>query len=342
MKTYSSPFKSFSRGLATLVGLIVLLPNAYSEVRFYRYSLTTPTVDSRYVREIANSATNVGTVYSVETDSAHRITRVVTLIDGIKGSEARYQFAPNRPFPNGMELLRGDEILYRAAIERDANDRRKRLEQHSTTGTMTRYLVYTHGAGRYDAEMFTPSGKSLNRQTYFFSTDGELIKTISHSDDAVEITNELDPNTGLAKSRVQTEKGEVTVRTRFTYDASGSLLRTDRYSKDDKWYGMTEYKGGLSVKDLYKFLDGTVQESRTEYDRKRLATETRFLVNDKLICTFVFDRLPTGAVKRTLAKGPDGTLYAEYLDAMVTEVHADGSPLKSSIEKTIHRKGNWW
>jgi hypothetical protein len=81
---------------------------------------------------------------------------------------------------------------------------------------------------------------------------------------------------------------------------------------------------------------------RTTYDNNRRAKSAVYYYNDQLICTFTYDRLPTGQVKRTLAHAPDGTLAAEYPDIFVDKVDRLGRPLDHADVGTIYRKGKWW
>ena len=77
------------------------------------------------------------------------------------------------------------------------------------------------------------------------------------------------------------------------------------------------------------------------YNDKRWLEETKIYINDRYRCSLVYDRMPDGTVKRTLANGPDGELWAEYPDLSVTDVERDGQNIggKSAI---LHKKGNWW
>jgi hypothetical protein len=126
-----------------------------------------------------------------------------------------------------------------------------------------------------------------------------------------------------------------------SYDGNGGMLRQDMYDDAGVWYGSHEFTNGLTTRKNYKFADGSRREVNITYDEKRRAKEARLTVNDKLICTFAFDYLPDGTVKRTMALGPNGDLWAEYPDRFVDEVGQDGQALNWT-QGIIHHPGNWW
>lgn len=86
---------------------------------------------------------------------------------------------------------------------------------------------------------------------------------------------------------------------------------------------------------------GHTAEIVIKYDANHSIERVQYSRDDKLVCTFVHEHLQDGTTKRTIALGPDCSLWAEYPDLSVVEVDQRGhSP--NSTAGTIHKTGNWW
>jgi hypothetical protein len=144
------------------------------------------------------------------------------------------------------------------------------------------------------------------------------------------------------QSEKKFQNGSLVIFMKITYDISGEILRRDIYSSNNLWYGESEYADDLLMVKKYQWPGGRNQESRFSYDDKRQLKEVAFYHNEQLICIFKCDRLFTGAIKRTIALGAEGQVFAVYPAMEVDEVDQQGHPLDHPELGTIYKQGNWW
>ena len=329
---------SLSRIAAAVLALAVA-GSALAETRIYRYSLTHRSGDPRHAGEVTGSLQ--GLRYRVQTDAAGRLVRSATLRDGKATSESVYLYSGDERLPSSFESYTAGELRGRGRIQRNADGDRVRTEFLTLDGALTNYTARTYAAGSVHVVSYSAAGKKINHVIQVFSAAGFLLRSRWYPADDTYYENEVDEKTGLVKARRKLKDGQLESSTSFTYGADGDLAREDVHDPGGNRYGMREYRQGLKVLELYKFADGSTVETRVAYDEKRTAKDAKFLVDGKLICTFTFERLPNGRIKRTLAIGPQGELMAEYPDEYVDQVNRTGSTLDREAGK-IYKKGDWW
>lgn len=279
----------------------------------------------------------------MERDSLGRLIRVTWFWGGKRTSETRYQYAPGARLADSFDSYAATGALTsRSRIQRNGAGDRTRIDTCTTTGALTGYSVRTLTAASVESLSYTAEGKRTGRTVSYYSPAGILVRVQLYPEDDVNCESEYDPRTGLAQSRRKPVGGKVESTNKYTYDSYGDRIRDDVYTADGTWYGAREYAGNLQTVERYKFTDGTSQNGTLAYDENRRLTTATFSVNGTLVCTFKYDRLSTGAVKRPLAVGPDGQLFAEYPDLTVTKGTRTGRPVDHPAAGTIHRTGNWW
>jgi hypothetical protein len=324
--------------LAIAAGISSAIANGQTNVHRYRYELWTRSQDPTFANEVPPDA--AGRYYSVETDPQGRIARVAVIRDGKKISEDTYYFGPGEKAANASESFRGSEKTRRTKIQRNATGEITREDYYTVAGVLTGYALYSYRIDSVVKAAYTAEGK---RKTIFvcsYSPKGTLAHSIVFSnpnDQNFHNDVDYDDSTGLMRLRKQFTGGKLDNSGLFTYNANGDEIRQDVYNAAGKRYATTESADGLVTKRMY----AVGEEARFTYDDKRLLKETVLFYKGAFVCRFVYDRLPDGTVKRTLALGPQGDLWAEYPDQCVVDVRRDGSPITGE-PAIIHKKANWY
>ena len=116
----------------------------------------------------------------------------------------------------------------------------------------------------------------------------------------------------------------------------GGSLTAGVAASDDSWY---RYVLELRSGDLryVEPLGPAVVEGR----RYRVQ-EARYAYDGQPIFTLVYGRLADGRVVRSVARGPDGAVWAEYPDVYVEYVEPTGEAVDRPGVAKIYRKGPWW
>jgi hypothetical protein len=315
---------------------------AFGDSHSYRFQLESR-IDQRFAGEIAAGTGSAGPRYDVETDKQGRIVDVVINRDGVKIQEVKYHYENGAQFARTGELYIGGELTKRVLFERDAAGQMTRTEYRTAQGELTAYRVQSFAGDHADWVQYTAAGVTELRGTTYFSVEGIVIRVSRALDSNNTVETTSDPSTGLDQSLRQMEGGQLTVEARYTYDLNGGLIRMDKYHPDGHWFGSQEFAGGLMTRELTQgHDDNPTKETRFTYDEKRFAANAEYLIDGKLVCQFVYDRFPNGTMKRTLALGPGGVLFAEYPDNEISWVHRNGKPGFEVKGMTIYRQGDWW
>jgi hypothetical protein len=162
----------------------------------------------------------------------------------------------------------------------------------------------------------------------------------SNPDDKTDHADtEYDEKTGhILKAK---QVGKISNTQSFTYNADGDFTRQDGYNQSGKLYVSVEFVDRLQTRRTYKSGDTVTKEIRCSYDEQRRPKESKVSFKGRYICRLTYDRLPDGTTKKTSAFGPNGDLWAEYLDQEVIDIERDGSPISGKPVK-LYKTGNWW
>lgn len=339
----------FQHGLFAVVLAIaaVLVPRiASAEVHYYRYSISTYKPGPAKYVGVLPSANVKGQVRRVETDARGRVLRIAYFRDGKKLTETVYQYKNNAQLSAGYRYYRGTELSSVAVFQRDPESGQiSRADYKTAKGVLTSYTLYTYSPNKIAYEEYTPDGSVTSRGIDSYSDAGLIVKSRSYSygDTGGDYSEQdYDTATGLATSEKQYEDGKIVINKRYTRDATGDLTRVDLIDPSDgSVYGVETWAGGLERKRSYNFKDKTTEEIAYVYDAKRFLSKADLAMNGKHVCTFTYQRLADGTIKKTVAKGPAGDVWAEYPNRAVSEVHQDGKPIDNG-PSTVHKSGNWW
>jgi hypothetical protein len=279
----------------------------------------------------------------VETDGKKRITRIAQLRNGQKISEEFYRFAANAKLPSEYESFTAGEKTGVSRIQRDSAGNRVREDNFTAGGTLTGYEVYSYSPDHVEEIDYTSDGKKDGYSIFYYSSNGTLVRRIRHppADPPMYLDTQVDEGTGLRKSLQQFNDGKLNNTVSFAYNADSDLVRQDFYDADHKWLGADEFSDNLKTKRIYKAEEGGTKELRYTYDEKRWYKESALYYKGVFVCKLLYDRLPDGTAKRTLALGPNGELWAEYPDAQVIDVTQNGNDAIGR-KSVIHKTGNWW
>lgn len=329
---------------AAVLGIIGANANlAAAAEHYYRNDIDIRTAPpSRYLIEVPESAAMHGGYLRVTVDDRGRVTRSVFLIDGKPASETVYQYSGDAKLPHRAENYKQGAMTGYEEITRDTAGQPTRINSYTAQGELTGYTTNTYTADHADGANYTPNGTRRSHWTEYFSPDGaevRYVRNLEGSSASQEVT--YDPLRGIAKSTKQFKNGELQISIAKTYDSDDDLIREDLYNPKGVWYGAKIYEHSLLTQKRYKFINGTSMEVDIAYDAKRWTTGSTERVDGKVVCKFQIEHLPDGTVSRTIAEGPDGSLWAEYPNLAVIEVGRDGHP-PNSTAGILHKTGNWW
>ncbi|PWU08545.1 MAG: hypothetical protein C5B50_29305 [Verrucomicrobia bacterium] len=312
-----------------------------AEIRFCRYELTTQSGDPAYSGVLTNLNPR-GPTYEVEKDTAARTMRVAKLQNGKRISEIRYQFSGDEKLPNVYEQYKAGEHTGTVNLQRSENGSIKREDFRSIQGEITRYTEYVRKPGKVEMTEYSAEGALKWKHRLFFSERGFLVRQISFPASGTQsLEIELDEATGQKKSATQFKADKIVNDTvKYTYDGDGNLERADAYNASGEWRSTQEYSGNLLSKRVYRDTGSIKKEISFIYDAKEQLKASAISINSRVVCTLTYDRLPDGTAKRTLAKDPDGNLWAEY-PSEVREVDRQGQPVAGTAA-TIYKKDPWW
>lgn len=325
--------------LLALIGAVSpSVASGQTSVHYYRYELLTRAQESTYVGEVPSNVR--GRHHAVETDAQGHVTRTVVIRDGQEVSQRVYSFVPDGKAASEYETFTGSEKTGRVRIQRNADGGRTREDDFTVNGALTGYTLYSYRADSVEATSYTSDGKKRAVNVSFYSPNDILTRAITYSnpdDQSFHVDSDFDDRTGLRKGSTQFEGGTLSNSGLFDYDDDGDLVRQDVFDAAGRWFAAAELADGLTTKRLYD----SSKELRYRYDERRRVKETTLFYNDMLVCRFTYDRLPDGTAKRTLAFGPDGTLWAEYPDMEIVDVRQNGHPINGR-PAIVNRAGNWY
>ena len=328
--------------LSLCLGVCASVGRAQTTVANYRYTLDSRSQDPIYVQEVPPTVS--GQHVTVERDARGRLMRATVVRNGKTNGRTVYQFDPGKPFATGYEWFTGDELAGRVAIQRNPNGDRAREDDFTVTGTLTGYTVYAYRSDTVEESDYTGAGKLTTVSVETYSTQGRRLSRVAYTnpeDRTSHIDTQYDENTGQARTRKQFRSAAVVNTRSFVYNADGDLIREDGYSPSGEPYVFREFAEGLEVRRAYKSGDQITQEYRYSFDENRWRKEADLYSKGVLVCRFTYDRLSDGTVKRTIATGPGGELWAEYPDNDVIDVRQDGQA-QNGRAAVIHKTGNWF
>jgi hypothetical protein len=324
--------------LAFCASIAPSVATAQEGVRYYRYELLTRSQDFQYATETPRGV-NAGR-YAVETDAKARIVRTAVMQKGERVSERVYSFPADADAADGYDTFTGSEKTGRVAIRRNAAGQRTREDSFTVNGAATGYTLYSYRPDSVEATAYTVDGKKRTVNVSFYSPNNILTRSVHYSnpeDQSFHVDSDFDDRTGLRKGTSQFEGGRLSSSGLFDYDDDGNLIRQDVFDPAGNWFAAAELVNGLTTKRLYD----SSKELRYSYDEKRRVKETTLFYNEMFVCRFTYDRLPDGTAKRTLAFGPDGTLWAEYPDMEIVDVRQNGHPINGRTA-IIHKTESWY
>jgi hypothetical protein len=329
--------------VAAVAAVAATAGGAAAAEHYYRDDLTIRTgPPARYVIEVPQAAAMHGGYFKVTTDARGRAARVSYLVDGTPTSDTVYEYSGSASLPYATATYRQGVLTGRSTITRDAAGRATRVDYFTAQGAPTGHTITNWVAGHAELANYTADGTRRWHSEEYFSSDGVLTRSVTQGEGNNAYNESIyDTARGVVKSAKQFTNGQLQISYVNTYDNDDDLIRQDLYDDKGTWYGAKIYKDNLLTRKLYKFSNGISQESQIKYDARRWAVSAQMFINGSLVCSFLYEHLPDGTTKRTIANGPDGSLWAEYPDHYVDEVDRTGHPPNSTVGM-IHKVGNWW
>ena len=306
----------------------------------YRYETVERSGEPKFVVELPFTSFPSGPWYEVERDSLSRLVRVAGMRGATKENEVVCRYLGKSSFPSSADIYRFGEHTGLLKFQRDENGYRTRIDTFTANGELTGYLVRSYTREGVDEIHYSASGKIVIRFFYYYSDKDVLTHYCRYAGSAC-YEYFLDPATGVVNSLKKFKKDELVATSVYTHDKNGEMTREDVFNPNGTPFGFMEYSQGLIISKHFELNNGTTEESTINYDKMRRADKAEFYVNGKFICKFVYDYLSDGTVKRTIALGPKGDIWAEYPNREVNQVEKDGQASDSN-GAILHRTGDWW
>jgi hypothetical protein len=327
-----------------LAGGVLCKANAQTTVKAYRYEVSLDTGDYGYSGEIAPGVSPKGTYYKVERDAKGRMVRETKMRNGKEQTLMTFHYTGSSRYWDSTEEFRDGEKTQISLYQRDPQGRITHEDDETADGKLTQYWTTILSPHRMDASAYDPNHIRTSHFVADFSVGGVQVHKItylSQTSAASYSENDYDENTGEIVASRQFDDGKLQNTRKYSYDGNGDKTRMDAYDPNGKWFAADEYTEGLWVRRLYKLPNGTTATLKYSYDAKQWLQETDIKVNDQPLCKLTYDRESDGTVKRTLAIGADGTLWAEYPPPQVRDIGQDGQPA-GRTDGVIHKTGSWW
>ena len=319
-------------------------PNQY-EARTFRYELTTRSGDFIYADEFTNHSDHSGPYYNVEIDSQGRLARVVTVHDGKSIAQKDYFFSGNAKLPNGYKLFEAGEQVGIVLIQRNEDGSRKKIEHKTLEEKLTGFSLYFYNTD--NVERVDYSAERMEKQHFkmFFSIEKRLthFQLYRNGDTKLAVTEvDVSELTGLMLYAKQFNNGQLANTQTFLYDTKGNVANIVGYDGSGKWLTTTYFVAGLLSKKIYRGPDTSAgREFDYFHDKTRRLSETKVFFHDAYICSLFYERLSDDTVDKTVAKGPDGTVWAEYPNAQVLDIKSNGQSVNST-NVVIYKHVPWW
>ncbi len=330
--------------MAALLAFVVPFACVRADVHRYRYEITGRSGEPRFTVELPPDSSPSGPWYEVERDSLTRLARVAGMRGASKENEIVYHYLDKSLFSYSADTYQLGEHTGLLKYQRNEKGYRLRTDEFTVSGELTGYSIRSYNGAGVEDISYSADGKPVARYSCYYSDKDALTHYRRYMGD-VYYDYFLDPMTGVATSRKKFEDDRLQATSVYTHDGNGEVEREDIYKPDGTPFGSLEYSEGLIVRKNFQLSDGTKKESTITYDEKRRAKEAKFFVNGKIVCTFVYDYLPDGTLKRTRALGPglgpERDLWAEYPNIDVNEVEQNGQT-PNRDDAILHRTGNWW
>jgi hypothetical protein len=328
------------RLMAGWLALVVPFACVRADVHRYRYEITGRSGEPRFAGELPPDSSPSGPWYEVERDSLTRLTRVADMRGATKENEIIYHYLGKTLFSDDADTYKSGEHTGHLKYLRNEKGDLTRTDGFTVSGEPTGYNLRVYNRDGVEDTRYSADGKPVVRYFYYYS-DKDVLTHYRLYVGSAYYDCILDTATGVGTSRQKFQDDKLQATSVYKYDENGEIVHEDVYNQDGTPFGALEYSEGLIVRKDFQLTDGTKEESIITYDEKRRAKKAKFSVNGKFVCTFVYDRLPDGTVKRTLALGPGGDIWAEYRGLGVNQVEENGQASNRN-DAILHRTGNWW
>ena len=308
--------------------------------KFYRYVVFTDTFDNDFRLEIAAGAIPKGDYYKVERDQQGRIVRETGMRDGKESAVTTYHYSGSSRFYDSDETFVNGEKTQITLYQRDPQGRVTRMDKETAVGKPTQYWVLTWSPSHVDVRIYDPDNRPTDHLSSDFSPGGLQARQVQYSSPASDASYseiEMDEHTGLDFSEREVRDGKLVNTRKFSYDGNGDKTRIDVYNSEGVWFASVEFTDGKTTRRKY----GSGKEVRYSYDNGEVKEGT-IMIGGRTLCKLTYDRESDGTLKRTLAIGADGTLWAEYPPPMVWDINQNGQPMGGRTDGIIHKTGNWW
>ncbi len=341
--------KSIRHRLGIVLGGLLLVSgglsaHAQTTMRRYRYEITTRMGDHEYRQLIPAGAKVTGPYYEVEKDKLGRIVRETDFRDGKATGGWKFHYTGAEKLFDAYETWVDGQLTGISKAERNSAGVIIRYEHRTAQGDLTHYTVIEDLPDHQETYGYTADNKKMSHSQTYYAASGSLIRRVNYlsadSDDGFT-EFEVDEHTGQTESSRQVQQAKLINTKKYTYAGDGSLIRVDAYDENGTWYSADELEAGLLRRRLYKFKNGESEEVHYSYDEKRWLAKSEIYFADKLVCTLGYDREPDGTIRRSLAMGQDGTLWAEYPAPLVMDISRNGQAIGRN-DAVLHHTGKWW
>jgi hypothetical protein len=322
-------------------------------VQWYRYALALHSGETRFVEPLEPGRAD-GRRFRVTRDSRGRITRVATFVGSSRVAEVAYRYRGVSRWARGYEYRAADgELTTVVEIHRDEQGRRVNQEFFLVGGGLTHYSLRWYRGVDVNHVHYGLDGKAEHRSALSYSNEDVLVRARwnpaatsalyqAQARTTTVYDSEFDERTGLRRERRKFRDGALVSTSRTTHDAGGLPIQASHHDAAGRRYGVTDYAGGLKVRSRLEPGPGTTLDLTFLYDAKRWTRETRYAHNGRDVCVLAYERLANGRVVRSIARGPDGEVWAEYPDLYVEYIEPSGEAVDRPGVAKIFRKGPWW
>jgi hypothetical protein len=332
-----------SCGAAVLLWLSAGAPAQAGSVAYYRYNLYTCGPVPEFAEPVSPGVS--GTYYGVERDTRGRVVALAVWRNGRVLTRRIYHYSSDQQGFSSTDEYTGTVQTGRTVLKYNADGFVIRVDYFDAAGARTGYVTVDVVAQGGTKNVYTAEGRLKTVRKYHCSVAGRVVAVTEYErpDDRGEyMVCEYNENTALNSVCEQYWDGKLDVVISSIYGANGDQTSMIASTADGTAIATEEYSDARRTLRRYVENSSTAGlELRDHYNEKEWRDEVAVYYRGTFVCRLKYEMTSDGTVQKTLALGPDGSLWAEYPDHAVYDIDQQGTAAED-FPMVRYKTGNWW
>jgi hypothetical protein len=328
---------------AALAWLCAAGPAWAGSVSYYRYNIDTCTPGFEFAQPVSPGVS--GTYYAVERDSGGRVVALTTRRGGKTLARFVYHYPADSQRYSSTDNYSGAALTGRNELKYNSSGFVIRIDHFDTAGARTGYTTVDVVPQGGTENLYTAAGRLRAVYVYRCSAAGRMVRLTRYANPADRGSYSVfdySEDTGLSTLRQQYREGHLELVISTIYDGSGDPANRIGSTPDGTVVLTEDYSNALRI--MRRYVEPALNaglELHDHYNDKQWLDGVGVYFMGTLVCQLKYQMTSDGTVKKTLALGPDGSLWAEYPDQLVYDIDRDGTPVEG-YPMVRHKTGDWW